>query len=76
MLVQSKKGFLLIGETITGLMEEMVFEVSFEKWIIFRCREEEIIIITPIYYSHVTTSSIKIYSVFITLKSFLVPLSE
>lgn len=51
MLVQSKKGFLPIGETITGFMEEMVSDVNSEKWIVFRCREEGIIIITPIYWT-------------------------
>lgn len=46
-LVHGRKGFLLTGETTTGLMEEMMSEVNFEKWMVFRSRREGIIIIAP-----------------------------
>lgn len=47
MLVQNQKGSLLIGSSITALMEDMVSEIHFEKWVLFRYREEGIIILTP-----------------------------
>lgn len=47
MSVHGKKIFLLTRETIRGLMEEMVSEVNFEKWLVLRYRGEGIVIITP-----------------------------
>lgn len=61
-------------------MEEMVSDVNFEKWIVFRCREEGIIIITPIYWQEKIPPCNHFFHKYIqyiiTLESFLVPVSE
>lgn len=75
-LVHSQKVSLLIGDNVTGLMEDMVSEINFENWMVFRYREEGVIIIPPVYrgeYTHVTTAPITTYNMFITLGSFPAP---